>query len=257
MTTLRTVLPGTGYSSRTDRGVDPSEPRPVRDNVDDDASRSHRQLIGWIGLLMPLLLWAFVGVRPNDAASAWKPLDSISAYFYSSAVFVFVGLLAALSLYLFAYRGFKNGLQVWDKRIARTAATAALVVTAFPTFAPLDALRVPWWKDWFATAHYVAAVLLFASFAVFSLFLFTRRDPSKPDAPDKAWRNGVYYSCGVAILASMAWAAIWAFNKRPIFWPESVALVAFSTSWLVKGAVHKTIAETARSLRSGKQVNRR
>jgi hypothetical protein len=100
MATLRTVLPGTGYSSRSDQGIDTSEPHPVRDNADDDASRSHRQLIGGIGLLMPLLLWAFAGVRPNDAASAWKPLDSISAYFYSSAAFVFVGLLAALSLYL-------------------------------------------------------------------------------------------------------------------------------------------------------------
>src|SRR5262245_5239416 len=255
MATLRTVLPGTGYSSRSAQGIDTSEPRPVRDNDDDDASRSHRQLIGWIGLLMPLLLWAFAGVRPNDAASAWTPLDSISAYFYSSAAFVFVGLLAALSLYLFAYRGFKNNLQMWDKWVARTAASAALVVAGFPTFAPSDALRVPWWMDWFAIAHYASAALLFASFAVFSLFLFTRRDPNMPDAPDKAWRNGVYYFCGFAILASMAWTAMLGFNNRRIFWPESVALVAFATSWLVKGAVHKTIAEKARSLRSGKQGN--
>ena len=109
--------------------------------------------------------------------------------------------------------------------------------------------------DWFATAHYAAAALLFGSFAIFSLFLFTRRDPKMPDAPDKAWRNGVYYFCGFAILASMAWAAMRGFNNRPIFWPESVALVTFAASWLVKGAVHKTIAEKARSLLSGKQGN--
>jgi hypothetical protein len=250
MATLRTVLPGTGYSLRSDQGIDTSEPRPVRDNDDDDASRSHRQLIGWIGLLMPLLLWVLAGVRPNDAASAWTPLDSISAYFYSSAAFVFVGLLTALSLYLFAYRGFRNNLQVWDKRVARTAASAALVVVAFPTFAPSATLRVPWWMDWFATAHYASAALLFACFAVFSLFLFTRRHPNMPDAPDKAWRNAVYYLCGFAILASMAWAAVQGFNHRPLLWPESVALVAFAASWLVKGAVHETIAEKARSLRT-------
>jgi hypothetical protein len=250
MATLRTVLPGTGYSLRSDQGIDTSEPRPVRDNDDDDASRSHRQLIGWIGLLMPLLLWVLAGVRPNDAASAWTPLDSISAYFYSSAAFVFVGLLAALSLYLFAYRGFRNNLQVWDKRVARTAASAALVVVAFPTFAPSATLRVPWWMDWFATAHYASAALLFACFAVFSLFLFTRRHPNMPDAPDKAWRNAVYYLCGFAILASMAWAAVQGFNHRPLLWPESVALFAFAASWLVKGAVHKTMAEKARSLRT-------
>lgn len=249
MATLRTVLPGTGYSSRSDQSIDTSEPRPVKDNADDAASRSHRQLIGWIGFLMPLLLWAFAGVRPNDAVSAWKPLDSISAYYYSSAAFVFVGLLAALSLYLFAYRGFKNNMQVWDKLVARTAASAALVAAAFPTFAPSDALRVPWWMDWFATAHYVAAALLFTCFAVFSLFLFTRRDPDMPDAPDKAWRNAVYYLCGVAILGGMAWTALRGLNNHSIFWPESVVLVAFAVSWLVKGAVHKTIAEKTRSLR--------
>src|SRR5258705_11689286 len=134
MATLRTALPGTGYDATSEQGTDLSGPRPIRDNADDDSSRSHRQLIGWIGLLLPILLWAFGGARPNDAASAWNALDSISAYFYTSAAFVFVGMLAALSLYLYAYRGFRNSWQVWDKCVARTAATAALVVAAFPTF---------------------------------------------------------------------------------------------------------------------------
>jgi hypothetical protein len=219
------------------------EPQPKRDNADDDSSRSHRQLIGWIGLLLPALLWVFAGLRPNDPASAWRPLGSISAYFYTSAAFAFVGMLAALALFLFAYRGFRNRWQAWDKGVARTAAFAAIVVAAFPTFSPSEALRAPWWRDWFATAHYAAAVLLFLMFAVFSLWLFTRSEPSGVRAPDKTWRNTVYVVCGLAILISIAWAAFEGMNNRSIFLPESVALIAFAMSWLVKGSIHKTVAE--------------
>jgi heme A synthase len=112
------------------------------------------------------------------------------------------------------------------------------------------ALKLPWWQDWFATAHYAAAALLFTMFAVFSLVLFTRRDPAQPDAPDKTWRNAVYYGCGVAILAGIAWAAVAGMGGGSIFLPESIVLVAFATSWLVKGSIHKTIAERVRNVKA-------
>jgi hypothetical protein len=46
----------------------------------------------------------------------------------------------------------------------------------------------------------------------------------------------------------MAVAGYNAYRSAPIFWPESVALFAFSVSWLVKGYAHRTIANAARSL---------
>jgi hypothetical protein len=85
-------------------------------------------------------------------------------------------------------------------------------------------------------------------FAVFALWLF-RITPSGKEAPaDKRWRNKVYLVCGTVIVASIIWAGIAGLNGRPIFLPESVALVAFAVSWLVKGYAHRTIADAARSL---------
>jgi len=207
MATLRTALPGTGYDATSEQGTDLSGRGQSATTRMDDSSRSHRQLIGWIGLLLPILLWAFAGARPNDAASAWNALDSISAYFYTSAAFRIRRDARALSLYLYAYRGFRNSWQVWDKCVARTAATAALVVAAFPTFAPSELLRVPWWRDWFATAHYAAAALLFRELrGLFLVPVYAERS-SGADAPTSMAATAVYYASGVAILASMAWAA--------------------------------------------------
>jgi hypothetical protein len=58
----------------------------------------------------------------------------------------------------------------------------------------------------------------------------------------------VYLFCGVVIVASIIWAGVAGLNGRAIFWPESIALVAFAVSWLVKGYALTTIADAARSL---------
>jgi hypothetical protein len=96
--------------------------------------------------------------------------------------------------------------------------------------------------------HYVCGVVLFAMFAVFALWLF-RITPSGEQAPsDKKWRNRAYLACGLAIVANLIWAGVAGLNGESIFLPESLALVAFSVSWLVKGYALTSIAETARSM---------
>ena len=50
------------------------------------------------------------------------------------------------------------------------------------------------------------------------------------------------------ILACIAWAAYNGYAAREIFVPESIALVAFSVSWLVKGYAVETMASAARRL---------
>jgi hypothetical protein len=61
--------------------------------------------------------------------------------------------------------------------------------------------------------------------------------------------------CGIAIVASIAWAGVAGMNKRSILVPESIALVAFAVSWLVKGRVDRSIVDTARSI--GSKVKRK
>ncbi|MGZ6249012.1 MAG: hypothetical protein ACXWMC_05305 [Syntrophales bacterium] len=105
-----------------------------------------------------------------------------------------------------------------------------------------------WWRPIIGVLHHVFAVVLFAMFAVFALWLFRITPSGEQVPPDKRWRNRVYLVCGIVIVASIIWAGVAGLNGRSIFWPESVALVAFSVSWLVKGYAHTSIANAARSL---------
>ena len=65
---------------------------------DDKSSNAHRQLIGYLGLIMPVLFWLIAGLRPTEGLQTWKPLTSVSAYYYTGAVSAFAGILVALSL---------------------------------------------------------------------------------------------------------------------------------------------------------------
>ena len=59
-------------------------------------------------------------------------------------------------------------------------------------------------------------------------------------------RNGFYVSCGIAMAICVAWAGIAGLAKKPIFWPEALALEFFAVSWLVKGRVEQTAAAVRR-----------
>ena len=94
----------------------------------------------------------------------------------------------------------------------------------------------------------MCTAVLFGMFAVFALWLFRLPPSGEPVTPDKRRRNRVYLLCGVVIVAAIIWAGVAGLNERPIFWPESIALVAFAVSWLVKGRALTTLAHAARSL---------
>jgi hypothetical protein len=226
--------------TRPDPGVVSTSVAQARSRPDDDATNAHRQLIGYIGLLLPLILVGLVIIR--DGLTLWRGLESVSAYYYTGAVAAFVGMLVALALYLFPYKGYRNPYNWADQAAAKIAAAAAVVVALYPTKAPDAVLALTWWRPWMGKLHYVAAIVLFAMFAVFALWLFRLTAPGEQATADKRLRNHLYLGCGVAIVACIAWAGFNALNDRPIFWPEAVALVAFALSWLVKGYAHRTIA---------------
>jgi NADH:ubiquinone oxidoreductase subunit 6 (subunit J) len=207
---------------------------------DDLSDNSHRQLIGYIGLAMPLLLIVVAALRPTEGLARWEVLGSISAYYYTGATAVFVGLLVALGLFLLTYRGYANDHRWADRAAAVTAGIAALGVALFPTGAPAPGLELAWWSTATGVIHYASAVVLFAMFAVFSLWLFRLTDGSRPSR-GKLRRNRVYLACGLLIVGGMIWAGVAGLRGGSIFVPEAIALVAFAISWLVKGRAHRTI----------------
>lgn len=209
----------------------------------DLSSHCHRQLIGWLGGLLPILIWLVAGWRPTWEIEPWILLNSVSAYYHTGAVAVFVGVLAALAVFLLTYRGYDNEDRRRDRFFAVLAGVAAVGVALFPTGVP-EGFDEPEWLGWGTkTIHYASAVTLFGSFAIFSLYLFRKTDVKKgePLPADKRNRNRVYLVCGIAILVFMAWAGIAGILRAPVFWPEALALEFFALSWLVKGRADWTV----------------
>ena len=175
-------------------------------------------------------------------------MNSISAYYHTGAVAVFVGVLFALALFLLTYRGYKGH---WaDRVVGFIGGVCALGVALFPTGAPGDVSEPTWWSPTMRTIHYVAAASLFIVFIVFSLWLFRKSSVPRgqPLPPDKRRRNFVYLLCGLAMIACVLWAGSSYFTNQPIFWPEAIALWAFAISWLVKGYAHRPVISTLKKV---------
>jgi succinate dehydrogenase/fumarate reductase cytochrome b subunit len=185
-----------------------------------------RKAVGLIGLLLPFVLLAGVHLFFPDQAG----VKSISHYYHTGMGDVFVGALFAVAVFLYFY----NGYDQIDSRAGNIAASLALGVALFPctNVGP---------SDWRGTIHLTCAALLFLTLAYISAFRFTKS--STWQTPQKKLRNKIYRGCGATIVACIlavcAYEMTLAKGSNPLpaftFWSETAALIAFGTSWLVKG----------------------
>jgi hypothetical protein len=193
-----------------------------------------RRAVGILGIALPVVLLIGYILRSNLSC----PLPpSISNYFYTGMSTYFTGTLCAVALFLYAYKG----PEAVDRRAAVFAAVCALGVAFCPvnTIDNCCSCVVTLGTSCIRNAfHYSFAALLFATFAYFSLCLFTKtNNPTN----EKLKRNKIYKVCGWTIIASMICVPV--FSKFHIIesipiWTyifETVALFAFGFSWLVKG----------------------
>jgi hypothetical protein len=220
------------------------------EETDDLSGHAHRQLIGWLGVLLPFLLLLLAAWRPHNDAERWSRLASLSAYYHTGAVPAFVGVLVALGLFLLAYRGFGNKDGRKDRIATTVAGLSALGVAAFPTSAPAGYPAPGWLTGVVSGIHYGSALVLFLCFAFFALVLF--RHGSGALTAGKRLRNGIYLACGIAIIGALATIAVFSITDvDDIFWPEAVAIWAFGISWLMKGRADYTIKAAVRKLTGG------
>ena len=85
------------------------------------------------------------------------------------------------------------------------------------------------------TVHLICAGVLFVALAIFSLLQFTKTDPGTTMTPRKRIRNRVYRFCGWTIVACIVLICVSnVVHWHLLFWFESVAVLAFGASWLVK-----------------------
>ena len=198
-----------------------------------------RKAIGIIGLMLPFLLAIgnFFAQRVLEDHLPRAGLQgSVSHYYYTDMGNVFVGSLCAIGIFLLSYRGYERR----DRIVGILACIFAIGVALFPT---TPEVADPSMVDKIVgKLHYASAASLFLTLAYFCLFLFTKTSSPKP-TPQKKQRNMVYRVAGVTILACIV--LILVFNLtlsedalrrfKPTFWFEALAIIAFGTSWLVKG----------------------
>ena len=91
--------------------------------------RAHRKVIGYLGIALPPVLVLVATLR-----STREIQTSISAYYYTGAGAVFVGVLFAIGIFLFSYRGYKGHHADWWA--GKAAFGFAIGVALFPTGPP-------------------------------------------------------------------------------------------------------------------------
>jgi hypothetical protein len=187
-----------------------------------------RKAIGIIGIALPIGL--LIGKPLVDGGGM---LGSISAYYYSGMRNYFVGIMCALAVFFFSYRYAPR-----DNFLSTLTCVFALGVAFSPT-KPSGGDAT--WTTWL---HFGCAVLFFLTLAYFAYFIFTLPPlPKEKQEPRKRLRNKIYRVCGVTIVVSLLMSPILNLvlssevraQIHPLFWLESIAVWAFSFSWLVKG----------------------
>jgi len=196
-----------------------------------------RGLIGLLGLLLPITVWLVAAASEPGRETP----GSISGYYYTDARDVLVGALCAIGVFLVAYR-FDSCRRdrISDDALTNIAGVCAIGVALFPT-GPPDPPDAP--ATWVSFVHGGFALVLFALLAFLSYFRFTRCDPGTDERdPAKLRRNRVYRTCGVVIAAALLVAVLDGFLRLRLvplddglYWEETVMVLAFGTSWLVKG----------------------
>ncbi len=195
-----------------------------------------RRLIGVLGILLPFICmlggWLF-------ACDPVQP--SISLYYYTNMRDFLVGLLFVVSLFLMTYKGTYK----IDMVVTTITGIAGLCVALFPCYnEALEEQRVGIFQLYPETSnvvHLTFAAIFFLLLAINSYFLFTRIIDAV--TPQKLKRNTIYRICGIVIFICLIglFASMILFSpeqrasSRIVLIFETIALLAFGVSWLVKG----------------------
>lgn len=215
---------------------------PFGDNCDSRYIRSYlmmRAAVGGLGILLPVLLIlldsVWLGHHPF-----WR--DSLSAYYYSGARDLFVGILCATAVFLIAYKAFERNL---DNLLATVAGVGAVLVAQFPTSRPgaggLTPIQERLGETAVKTAHFTGAFVLIGSLGVLCYF-FGLREGKRPKRPGQKmsptfWRR-YHWSCAGVIAAAILFVPVtsWGFHfEQSLLVGEIASVWAFGFSWLAKG----------------------
>lgn len=206
-------------------------------NGEDPRIRSFnalRQAVGYLGIAFPFVLALGTLALSDDPLQ-----ETISHYVGTVMEGVFVGILFVIGVFFFFYLGYEKKEhegRFWpsDNLASNAACFFALGVALFPITSEVD---------WVRFAHVVAAIGMFGILAFMSAFVFTMSSPGGQMKPRKVIRNRWYRVFGAVIAACIlligAYSLLPEDNSltgiHPVFWLESVAVLAFGFAWTMKG----------------------
>lgn len=237
---------GQGYESKSD-ALDTLE-KVIGGRYDDKPHLRHyqtlRRIVGGLGIGLPLIVALGAWILPFGDGVGIQ--DSISDYYYTIMRGVFIGILFAIGVFLYSYKGYERSkdmkrFEPSDSIAGNLACGFALGVALFPT---TEAGAV---GDWVGKVHFFSATALFLTLAYFSLRLFTKTAEGGERSPQKVIRDTVYKTSGWIILVCIGLIALYSVanvdkssglaSLNPVFWLEALALWAFGWSWFVKGEI--------------------
>lgn len=194
-------------------------------------------MMGLLGIFLPLIL--FIGTQ---FSSCDLMQNSISDYYYTNMGDVFVGVLVSIGLMFLCYNGYDDR----DAISARIAGIAVIGVALFPTSndGVCGFANHANFGD-ISTVHFTCAAIFFLTLAYMSYFLFTKStsEPSKK----QTLRNQIFRSCGIVIFCCILFLLLYFFitplkeflnYAKPVFVAETIALIAFGLSWIIKSKVY-------------------
>ncbi len=192
-----------------------------------------RKAIGVLGTTLPAILalggLIFYGIGIQN---------SISSYYHTGMRDVFVGTICVIGFFLLSYRGHDRADNIAGT-IACMGAVGAALFPAKPDHATAIDPKI------FGTIHLIFAGLFFVMLIYFALKLFPQTHPDRQPTVQKVQRNKIYKVCAYTMIISLALIVVNALLPKeihsllkayhPDFWLESIAVVSFGSSWLVKG----------------------
>jgi hypothetical protein len=196
-----------------------------------------RRLIGVLGILLPIVV-VFGGFTHGEPTLQ----GSISGYYYTNMRDFFVGILSGVALFLISYKGYER----IDDIVVNMSGIFAMGMVLFPTAmysGKTERVGIFLINDGVSgTIHLIFGTLFFLALSYNSMYLFTRRHPGVM-GKEKKRRNIIYRTCGIVMLVAIFCITIYTVflretflaSSNPVLILESVALLAFGVSWLVKG----------------------
>ncbi len=203
-------------------------------------ARTAQKLIGIMGLALPVIL--VLGYAMTTAPDIIV-LPTLSEYVYTQFEPLFTGILFAIGIMFFAYKGYAKNqgpIPISDNALANIAGTASIITAIAQTNTCVFDINI---NMLIGRIHVVSAVTLLISMALFCLFYFTQTS-SREITAQKRRKNSIYHFCGYVIVLGLLIGFVHMLTRGDecitsslLLWLEWIMIWAFSIAWCVKGGM--------------------